>query len=86
MIIYLNFYIFLSLFVGKTVGSNVLAVAMNRYQIGNENDVNEFTSIDTTDYDICSVNTITTMYYSGVILYPKDNKKAHQTIKRFLSF
>lgn len=85
MIIYLNFYIFLSLFVGKTVGSNVLAVAMNRSQIGSENDVNEFTSIDTTDHGICYVNRVT-MNYSGVILYAKDNKKAHQTIKRFLSF
>lgn len=82
---YIFKFLYVYIFVGKTVGSNILVVAMNRSQIGNENDVNELTSIDTTYYDLCSVDPIT-MYYSGVILSADDNKKAHQTLKRFLSF
>lgn len=58
---------------------------MHRSENGNKKDVYKFTSIETTDYDPCSVNPII-MYYSGVVLSAKDNEKAHQTIKHFLFF
>nr|XP_022295938.1 uncharacterized protein LOC111105825 isoform X2 [Crassostrea virginica] len=70
---------------GRTLGNNILVVAMHRSHNGNKNDFYEFTSIDTTDYDLYSVNPIS-IYYSRTILSAEDNKKAHQTIKRFLSF
>lgn len=87
MNIYLNFFFtyLLIIFVGKTVGSKLLVVAMHRSQNGNESDFNELTSIDTSDNDLCSVNLII-IHYSGIIMSEKNNKKAQQTIKDFLFF